>query len=456
MYITASWGGVVEVEVEVGEACCSLAALKHAVCSVLPEEVDGEKVCLEVGGRPVDEGGAVGLVDGCRVDVVPTLAARSAATLREEGHDVTEDALCAAAQDGDMRLSRLYLDAGVLKTAADGRRPVALMLLHTAVEYLDTALCTLLLDRGVDVNVRMTGGTALHYAVRQGGHELCTFLLDRGADVHATDDCHRTPLDCAVGQQHAELCTLLLDRGSALSRARNTNGALHFAACQYNTKCCTLLLDRGADVNAKGAEGQTPLHLAVQQRNTEMCTLLLDRGSDAQAKNDCGRTPLHLAVCQQSIGLCTLLLARGDVNVKCEGNTPLHDAVSTQSTKVCALLLTRGADVHARGSEGFTPLHRAVLGKRIAEHDELLFDPDRHGSTDIFALLLDHGGDVSAKNDQGKTPLDFAVELECTELCALLRDRGDVHVPDSGGWTPLQYAVGDVYDNLRRCADANQ
>ena len=123
---------------------------------------------------------AVGLVDWCRVDVVPTLAARSAATLREEGRDVTEDALCAAAQDGDMRLSRLYLDAGVLKTAADGRRPVALMLLHTAVEYLDTALCTLLLDRGVDVNVRMTGGTALHDAVRQGGHELCTFLLDRG------------------------------------------------------------------------------------------------------------------------------------------------------------------------------------------------------------------------------------------------------------------------------------
>ena len=53
MQITASWGGA-DVEVEVDEECRSLAALKRALRSALPEEVDLEKVCLEVGGRAMD------------------------------------------------------------------------------------------------------------------------------------------------------------------------------------------------------------------------------------------------------------------------------------------------------------------------------------------------------------------------------------------------------------------
>ena len=76
--ITASWGGA-DVEVEVDEECRSLAALKRALRSALPEEVDLEKVCLEVGGRALSEEDVVGLVEGSVVAVC------AAATLREEG-----------------------------------------------------------------------------------------------------------------------------------------------------------------------------------------------------------------------------------------------------------------------------------------------------------------------------------------------------------------------------------
>ena len=102
MHITASWGGA-EVEVEVGEECRSLAALKEAVCSALPEGVDGEKVCLEVCGRAVEEEDVLALSEGGRVDAVPTLAVRAADALREEGCAVDVEGFVAAARDGDLR-----------------------------------------------------------------------------------------------------------------------------------------------------------------------------------------------------------------------------------------------------------------------------------------------------------------------------------------------------------------
>ena len=83
MLVTASWGGA-DVAVEVDAECRSVAALKRCLQEALPE-VDVEAVRLEVCGRPVDDEGVLGLVDGSVIDVSATQAALAAATLREEG-----------------------------------------------------------------------------------------------------------------------------------------------------------------------------------------------------------------------------------------------------------------------------------------------------------------------------------------------------------------------------------
>eukprot|EP00754_Rhynchopus_humris_P027979 Rhum_TRINITY_DN15123_c8_g1::Rhum_TRINITY_DN15123_c8_g1_i4::g.139405::m.139405 len=179
MQITASWDGG-DVEVEVGEECRSLAALKRALRTALPEEVDLEKVRLEVCGRAMEEEDVVGLVEGSVVAVVPTLAARAVATLREEGCDVDADAFCSAAEAGDLRRCELYLDAGV--DCPPGKETP----LHIACREENIPLCTLLLDRGCDVNVKNSGEeTPLHFAAKCSNTELATLLLDRGADVAA-------------------------------------------------------------------------------------------------------------------------------------------------------------------------------------------------------------------------------------------------------------------------------
>ena len=368
MHITASWGGA-EVEVEVGEECRSLAALKHAVCSALPEGVDGETVCLEVCGRAVEEEDVLALSEGGRVDAVPTLAVRAADTLREEGRAVDVEGFKAAAIDGDLRVCGLYLDAGVVSPSSD-----AASLLDLAIDEENIELCTFFLEKGADVNVLADHNhdTPLHVAILQKQRvdffayrpvntELCTLLIDRGANVNRTNERGETPLHSAVRRESAALCTLLLDRGSDVhAKDCHDNTPLHIAVSQKNTELCTLLLKGGSDVNAENEGFGAPLHFAAGKGSIELCTLLLDHGADVHAKNDEGDTPLHCAVSNNTPEVFTLLLDLGaDANAEGdEGVTPVDRMYNLDPVELCLHLWDRGYG--GMGREGWTPLRRAV------------------------------------------------------------------------------------------------
>eukprot|EP00754_Rhynchopus_humris_P043323 Rhum_TRINITY_DN3148_c0_g1::Rhum_TRINITY_DN3148_c0_g1_i1::g.9707::m.9707 len=258
MHITALWGSE-QLAVEVDEDCRSLAALESAVHAALPEGVDVAKVCLEVGGRPANDDDVLTLEEGSSVDVLPTPAARAATRLLEEGHTADVAGFCAAAEDGDLRLCTLYLDAGV--------------------------------------DCPSGSETPLHIACNEGLVELCTLLLDRGVDVDVGDEDGDRPLFFAALKRSAELCTLLLDRGADVNaRSHNGETVLHWAVWRDNGPMCNLLLDRGADVDAPDDEGFTPLHRTVtrasyRDEKLELCRLLLDRGADVHHQNKQGGTP---------------------------------------------------------------------------------------------------------------------------------------------------------------------
>lgn len=54
-------------------------------------------------------------------------------------------------------------------------------------------------------------------------------------------------------------------------------------------------LDTGADVNARDADGNTPLLLAAVYAGPECVELLLKKGADVNAVNKLGVTPFHRA-----------------------------------------------------------------------------------------------------------------------------------------------------------------
>ena len=295
MHVTACVAGQEEVDVEVGEACRSLRALKEAIVEALPK-LCAEGFDVSVGGRALDDDeGVVSLEDSMRLDVVPNARIRSVLALREAGREVSEAGLLAAAKGGDVASCTLYLDAGVPLDCVDD-----------------------------DDN------TPLHLSCCGGHLEVATLLLDRGStaiDEKNTED--DPPLHLACWEGHLEVATLLLDRGSTAIDEKSWEGntPLLLACWGGHVQVATLLLDRGSNaLDEKNVDDNTPLLLACCFGHVQVATLLLDRGSNAiDEKDRYGNTPLFLASLKGYLQVAALLLDRGSCSVdveKCRAGCP--------------------------------------------------------------------------------------------------------------------------------------
>src|SRR5262245_46224024 len=136
------------------------------------------------------------------------------------------------------------------------------------------------------------------------------------------------------------------------------------------------LLDNGADVNARDAEGNTPLILASFYASPECLELLIEKGADVNAANKAGATPLIRAATDYEK---TRLLVAGGANVRVRttfGNTPLILAARRAGdSRTVKLLLQRGAKATERNDAGVGPVLSAAAS----------------GDVETVRLLLDAG-----------------------------------------------------------------
>jgi ankyrin repeat protein len=184
------------------------------------------------------------------------------------------------------------------------------------------------------------------------------------------------------------------------------------------------LLDNGADVNARDAEGNTPLILASFYASPQCLELLIHKGADVNAANKAAVTAL------------------------------IRAATSYEKTRV---LVAAGANVRVRTALGNTPL---ILAAR------------RAGNSRTVQLLLEHGANAPERNDAGTSPLIAAAASGDVETVRLLLNAGGkadefpkANQPRAvllaGMRTPLMWAA--YYNDVRmirllleRGADPNQ
>jgi ankyrin repeat protein len=202
-------------------------------------------------------------------------------------------------------------------------------------------------------------------------------------------------------------------------------------------KAIVKLLDGGTAVDARDAEGNTPLILASFYAGPDCIELLLTRGADPNVANKAGATPLIRAATNYE--KADLLVAAG-ANVRARttdfGNTPLILAARrVDNSQTVKLVLDHGADSQESNNLGVTPILVAAAS----------------GDLQTVTLLLDHGADPNAfppakERNEGlalgaRTPLMWAAYQNDLSMIRLLLARGAD--PNKMIWfgTPLTHAA---------------
>jgi ankyrin repeat protein len=233
------------------------------------------------------------------------------------------------------------------------------------------------------------------------------------------------------------------------------------------------LLDKGADVNARDAEGNTPLILASFYASPECVELLIEKGADVNSANKAGATPLIRAATDYEKS--RLLVAAGaNIQVRTAGlgNTPLILAARRPgNSRTVKLLLARGADATERNDAGISPIISGAASGDV-ETVRLLLDAGAkaddfpksdhpraadsaagmrtplmwaalHNDVRMIRLLLERGADPNRSTYYGN-PLSHACWHDNFEAAKLLIARGaNVNAPDAiANFTPLHWAAG--------------
>lgn len=167
------------------------------------------------------------------------------------------------------------------------------------------------------------------------------------------------------------------------------------AVKQDNVAAVRQLAQRGFDLNTRNAEGEHALFLSIRDDAPAVTSYLLGQDKvEVEARNAQGESPLMMAAIKGNLDLARRLIAR-QAEVNKPGWAPLHYAATyagDTSPAMVRLLLEHHAYIDAESPNGSTPLMMAA----------------HYGNPGVVKLLLEEGADPLIKNQQGLTAIDFA------------------------------------------------
>ncbi len=185
-----------------------------------------------------------------------------------------------------------WLLAAVL--AACSKPPEPTISLYRAIQLGDLNQIQRHLYWGSDVNQPDPAGDyPLHVAAAHGEVVIAETLVNHGARLEVRDRGGHTPLFVALRAGKTEVAQLLVRRG-----AERDAEALLFELVRdglTDRDSLRYLQQFGANVDARNAQGQTPLHIAAARGDLLLCKRLIALGAEINLKDAAGKTALQLA-----------------------------------------------------------------------------------------------------------------------------------------------------------------
>jgi ankyrin repeat protein len=343
-----------------------------------------------------------------------------------------DDQLFDAARNGDLAGLIALLDAHP-ETLHVRTAPYEQSLLHLAASAGHLAVVDLLLQRGLDVNVRDKGDNsyAMHWAAAAGHLDVVRRLADAGGDVVGHGDDHElevigwaTCWDCGDEAAHRAIAEFLVSRGARhhIFSAIGTNLS---EDVRRIVAADPVALNRRMSRNENH---QLPLHFAVRMNRPEMVSLLMDLGADPLAADGSGfpapayaTTPRIDRPVMEAIVVMTTAELTSAVRGDRQPNVTALDLVAVLALGdwETATRLVREVPELVQPGASAGALH--MMAKR----------------NDVAGArwLLDHGADPNARWshwDSTLTPLHLAVLGGHVEAVRMLMGAGaDPHVHDS-------------------------
>ncbi|MCX5922895.1 MAG: ankyrin repeat domain-containing protein [Candidatus Dependentiae bacterium] len=145
-----------------------------------------------------------------------------------------------------------------------------------------------------------------------------------------------------------------------------------------------VLIKAGADVNAKDAEGETPLMLASrssQPITLEIMEALIKANADINAKNKIGQTALDIARKKNNTKAVNIITKALEAQYK--DYLPLFPNIVNNPNEITA-------------------------ASKATNFPTALFYASKDGDAKIVAALLSLGADITIKNKNGQTAKDYA------------------------------------------------
>jgi ankyrin repeat protein len=302
-------------------------------------------------------------------------------------------------------------------------------------------VCTLLLEKGADVNfVYPTGWSALNMAAYLADARLIELLIWHGANVCWKESIYGfTPLVSVFcnsrlnDRQRLELVKLLIVHGASVNSREYSFGYTPLMVAvllgvkgditdspfldppsipnNFLKTIIKLLIDAGADINLESINDLTALDYAARTCNPEIIDILLAAGAKNGAEiEDINGKLLQAVRAGDAVEIKRLIDNKADIETRdIRGRSLLAIAAASGNAEVIKFLIESGANVNSCNEQGLTPLMEAVI----------------KGHTVILQCLINAGADVNATVPfYNYTALMFIPGKNVKEIYSILIDAG--------------------------------